>query len=126
MLRSRIITGLVLALTALISIYLLPLPTFAVFFWLVGLIAAYEYAGLAGVGQRWLRWAYAGLYSVLVLLTYLEPALPPDLHYPFFSHPLCSRAGGLRRRRETGNSRWERGEQGAHDHRNRRKGKGPS
>lgn len=75
MLRSRIITGLVLALTALISIYLLPLPAFSIFFWMVGLVAAYEYAGLAGVEARLLRWAYAGLYSVLVLLTYLEPAL---------------------------------------------------
>ncbi len=75
MLRSRIITGLVLALTALISIYLFPLPVFSVFFWFVGLVAAYEYAGLAGMEARWVRWAYAGLYTVLVLLTYLEPAL---------------------------------------------------
>ena len=36
MLRSRIITGLVLAVTALIAIYLLPIPAFALFFWFVG------------------------------------------------------------------------------------------
>jgi len=74
-LRSRIITGLVLAATALIAIYLLPLPAFSVFFWLVGVVAAYEYAGLAGVEQRWLRLLYAGGYTLLVLATLYEPAL---------------------------------------------------
>ena len=52
MLRSRIITGLVLAFTALIAIYLLPIPAFALFFWFVGMVAAYEYAGLAGIESR--------------------------------------------------------------------------
>ncbi len=66
MLKSRIITGFVLALTALAVIYLLPHRWFAVFWWLVGCVGAYEYAGLAGVERKWLRWAYAGLFSVLV------------------------------------------------------------
>lgn len=75
MLRSRIITGLVLALTVLVSIYFFSPALFSVFFWFVGLVAAYEYAGLAGIERRWLRWAYAALFTVLVLLTYFEPAL---------------------------------------------------
>ncbi len=75
MLRSRIITGLVLAVTALVAIYLLPIPAFSLFFWLVGVVAAYEYAGLAGVERRWLRMAYAGVYTLLVLATVYEPDL---------------------------------------------------
>jgi phosphatidate cytidylyltransferase len=75
MLKARIITGLALAITALIAIYLLPPLYFSVFFWLVGVVAAYEYAGLAGIERRWLRLAYAGVYSLLVLATVFEPAL---------------------------------------------------
>lgn len=75
MLRSRIITGLALAFTALISIYLLSVSAFSVFFWFVGAVAAYEYAGLAGIEERWVRWAYAGIFTALVLLTFYLPAL---------------------------------------------------
>jgi len=80
MLKTRIVTGLALALGALVAIYLLPLPAYAVFFWLVGAIGAYEYGGLAGLEGPLARWAYAGIYSVLVILTVLfdqlvEPAL---------------------------------------------------
>jgi phosphatidate cytidylyltransferase len=75
MLRTRIITGLVLAVTALVAIYLLPIPAFSVFFWLVGVVAAYEYAGLAGIERRAIRLAYAGLYTLLVLATLFEPSL---------------------------------------------------
>ena len=69
MLKSRVITGLALALTALFVIYLLPLPAFAVFWWLVGGVAAYEYAGLAGMENVGWRYAYAGAFSLLVALT---------------------------------------------------------
>ena len=75
MLRSRIITGLVLAFTALIAIYLLPMPVFALFWWFGGVVAAYEYAGLAGIEKRSLRYAYAGIYTLLVIATHFEPAL---------------------------------------------------
>jgi phosphatidate cytidylyltransferase len=75
MLRSRIITGLVLAFTVLIAIYLLPLWAFSLFWWLVGVVAAYEYAGLAGMEGRVSRYAYAGVYTLLVIATHFEPAL---------------------------------------------------
>lgn len=75
MLKSRIITGLVLAVSALVAIYLLPVPVFSVFFWFVGVVAAYEYAGLAGMESRALRVVYAGIYTLLVLATLYEPAL---------------------------------------------------
>lgn len=80
MLRSRIITGLVLAAVALVAIYLLPLNVYAVFFWLVGGVAAYEFAGLAGWEHTAARLAYAGAYSVLVLLTvFFEVLVEPGL-----------------------------------------------
>ncbi|MEJ2087495.1 MAG: phosphatidate cytidylyltransferase [Gammaproteobacteria bacterium] len=75
MLKTRIITGLALALGALVAIYLLPPAAYAVVFWLVGGIGAYEYAGLAGIDVRPARWAYAGIYTLLVLLTYYYDAL---------------------------------------------------
>ncbi|TNF80105.1 MAG: phosphatidate cytidylyltransferase [Gammaproteobacteria bacterium] len=75
MLKTRIITGLVLAFTALIAIYLLPIPAFALFFWFVGMVAAYEYAGLAGIERKSLRYAYGGIYSLLVIATHYEPSL---------------------------------------------------
>lgn len=75
MLKTRIITGFALALTALVAIYLLPLPAFAAFFWLVGAIGAYEYAGLAGIGRKAQRLAYAGIFTLLVLATVFFDAL---------------------------------------------------
>lgn len=75
MLKSRIITGLVLAAVFLVAIYLLPLPVYAAFFWLVGAVGAWEFAGLAGIEQSWLRLVYTGVYSVLVLVTVLWPLL---------------------------------------------------
>lgn len=75
MLRTRIITGLALAFTALIAIYLLPIWAFALFFWVVGVVGAYEYAGLAGIEQRLARYAYAGVYTALVVATHFEPSL---------------------------------------------------
>jgi len=66
MLKSRIITGLALALTVLGAIYLLPVPAYGIFWWFVGAIGAYEYAGLAGMENRVARVAYSGLFTLLV------------------------------------------------------------
>lgn len=80
MLKTRVITGLALALTALVAIYWLPLSAYAVFFWIVGLLGAYEYAGLAGLESTLSRWAYAGIYTALVLLTlYMDVLVEPGL-----------------------------------------------
>lgn len=75
MLKSRIITGLVLAAVALFAIYQLSVEAYAVFFWFVGGVGAYEFAGLAGIERTGWRLAYAGIYSALVLLTVFVPAL---------------------------------------------------
>lgn len=80
MLKSRIITGLILASVALIAIYLLPPVPYAIFFWFVGAVGAYEFAGLARLERTGLRLAYAGAFSALVLLTvYMEALVEPGL-----------------------------------------------
>ncbi len=80
MLRSRIITGFVLAAVLLIAIYLLPVPAYAAFFWFVGAVGAYEFAGLAGIERIWWRLGYSGVYSVLILLTvYWQALVEPGL-----------------------------------------------
>ena len=71
MLRARIITGLALAFGALATIYLLPLQIYSLVFGLVGAIAAYEYAGLAGVENRFARVAYTLIFIVLAGLNEL-------------------------------------------------------
>ncbi|MFV2091248.1 MAG: phosphatidate cytidylyltransferase, partial [Pseudomonadales bacterium] len=80
MLRSRIITGLVLAVAALITIYLLPLTVYALVFCLVGILGAYEYAGLAGLESLPARCGYALIFVVLAGLSWwfdvlVEPGL---------------------------------------------------
>jgi phosphatidate cytidylyltransferase len=80
MLKTRIITGLALAITVLAAIYLLPLNVYGVFWWIVGVLGAYEYAGLAGIESNVNRIAYSGMFTGLVVLTLffdalVEPAL---------------------------------------------------
>lgn len=58
-----------MSLVALVVIFVLPVPAYAVFWWLIGALGAYEYAGLAGIEKKTLRVAYAGLYSALVVLS---------------------------------------------------------
>lgn len=51
MLRTRVITALILAPLVIAAIYLLPLPLYAAFFWLIAAAGAWEWAGLAGLGR---------------------------------------------------------------------------
>ena len=47
MLKTRVITALILAPTALAAIFLLPIAWYALLFWVVGGLGAYEFAGMA-------------------------------------------------------------------------------
>ena len=73
MLKLRIATGLVLAAVALVVVLLLPLAWMAAFFHLVVLLAAYEWARLAGVETRSAFVAFAALLSVMVAFLWLFP-----------------------------------------------------
>lgn len=73
MLRSRILTALILAPLVVSGLYFLPLPAYAVFFWLFAAAGAYEWAGLARVGGMPGRLAYVAGLAVLALATWQVP-----------------------------------------------------
>lgn len=73
MLRTRIITALILAPLVISAIYLLPLPAYAAFFWLVAAAGAYEWGGLAGLEGRAARIFYTLLFGLLAILLWLLP-----------------------------------------------------
>lgn len=73
MLRTRIITALILAPLVISAIYLLPLPAYAAFFWLVAAAGGYEWAGLANLRAPAARFGYVALLSLLILLTWQAP-----------------------------------------------------
>jgi phosphatidate cytidylyltransferase len=73
LLRSRVITALILAPLVIAAIYLLPLYGFAVAFWLIAAAGAWEWAGLAGVTGTPGRAAYLVVLAGLALLTWTVP-----------------------------------------------------
>ena len=75
MLKLRVATALVLAAMVLVVVLFLPLAWMAAFFHLVVLVAAYEWARLAGVETRLAFVAYAAALSVIVALLWLFPAV---------------------------------------------------
>ncbi|MEE8079412.1 MAG: phosphatidate cytidylyltransferase [Pseudomonadales bacterium] len=77
MLKSRIITALIIAPSAIAAIFLLPLEWFAVVFGVVGGLGAYEFGGLVGLQQMAARIAFVAVYALLALLTWWFKALMP-------------------------------------------------
>lgn len=77
MLKLRIASALVLAAVVATAVIYLPAAGLAAFFLLLALVAAYEWAKLAGVATRagWL--AYATALSALATALWLTPALWP-------------------------------------------------
>ena len=74
MLRSRIITALILAPLVIAAIYLLPLYGFALAFWLIAAAGAWEWAGLAGVTGVAGRTGYLVVLAGLAGATWTVPA----------------------------------------------------
>ena len=70
MLRSRIITALIIAPLAVAAVYLLPLGWCALFFWGVSALGAFEWAGLLGLQRASLRMAYVLVFGVMAGLTW--------------------------------------------------------
>jgi phosphatidate cytidylyltransferase len=75
MLRTRIITALILAPTLIAAIYLLATPWLSGLLWMVGAAGAWEWAALAGLSSRASRAAYVGVLTVLAVLLYANPDL---------------------------------------------------
>jgi phosphatidate cytidylyltransferase len=79
LLRSRITTALVLAPLVILAIYLLPLPAFAMVFWLIAALGAFEWAGLARLDGRLMRSVYVAALAALALGTWYSPAYWPHI-----------------------------------------------
>lgn len=70
MLRTRIVTALIVAPLAVAAIYLLPAVWFAAAYGLVAALGAYEWGGLIGLRRMGSRIAYAALFVVAAGLTW--------------------------------------------------------
>ena len=75
MLRTRIITALILAPAVIAAIYLLATPWLSVLLWLVGAAGAWEWAALAGLSSRPLRATYVGVLTALATVLYFNPEI---------------------------------------------------
>lgn len=73
MLRTRVITAVIFAPLVISAIYLLPLPLYAGFFWLIAAAGAYEWAGLSSINGRVARLGYVTLLAVLAGVTWRFP-----------------------------------------------------
>ena len=73
MLKVRVATGIILGLVVLAVVVWLPLAWMAAFFHVAVLLAAYEWAKLAGVGTRLGHVVYGIVQSMLVALLWLAP-----------------------------------------------------
>ncbi len=63
-------TALVLAPLAVSAVFLLPPIWFALLFWMVAALAAYEWAGLCGITRPWGKLLYVGLFGVCAFALY--------------------------------------------------------
>ena len=77
MLKVRVATALVLGAVVAAVVLLLPLPWVAAFFLIVALLAAYEWARLAGVAGRVGFVAYGAALSAAAALLWLFPEVWP-------------------------------------------------
>jgi phosphatidate cytidylyltransferase len=66
MLKQRVITALVIAPIVLALIFFAPAMPFAIAMFLLALVGAWEWAGLAGMPQRQMRSSVTGVFAVLV------------------------------------------------------------
>lgn len=75
MLKTRILTALILAPIAIIGIFFLPPLGFAVFTGVAITLGAWEWANMAGYSEPGARIGYASVVAVLLALVYAVPTL---------------------------------------------------
>lgn len=73
MLKSRILTALVLLPVALLILFVLPEDAFAMSVGLIALVGAWEWIRLSGLINRVLTWALLALFSGILISSYLLP-----------------------------------------------------
>lgn len=74
MLIHRVITALILAPLVVAGIYLLPFPVYALVFWLVAALGAWEWARLSGLTSMLARSVFVAVFAMLAALTWWFPA----------------------------------------------------
>jgi phosphatidate cytidylyltransferase len=67
MLKQRVITALILVTVFLAAVFYLPVPLFSAFTALIVLVAAWEWANMAGLSRLWQRLVYVALIAVTML-----------------------------------------------------------
>lgn len=74
MLKQRVITAVILAAIFFAAVFYLPVPLFSAFIATVVLIAAWEWANMAGFARRWQRLVYLVLTALIMgaIALYLE------------------------------------------------------
>lgn len=77
MLKQRVTTALILAAVFLAAVFYLPVPLFSAFTAVIVLIAAWEWANMAGFARRWQRLVYLALTALIMsaIVLYLELSL---------------------------------------------------
>ena len=73
MLRTRIITALILAPLAVAGVFFLPTPAFAIVFWGAAALGAYEWSALMGLKSGLARGIWVLAYAGLCLLLWWMP-----------------------------------------------------
>ncbi len=76
MLKTRVLTALILAPIAIIGIFFLPPLGFAIFTGVAITLGAWEWANMAGLSNGVFRMAYATLVAVTLAVVYGMPTLP--------------------------------------------------
>lgn len=66
MLKQRVITALILAAVFFAAVFYLPVPLFSAFTAVIVLIAAWEWANMAGFARRWQRLVYL-VFTALIM-----------------------------------------------------------
>ncbi len=79
MLKTRVLTALVLAPLIVATIYLAPMWFYALLFALATAAAAYEWAALVGLDRGLTQWTYTFSFALLAVVIYWYPPLRPLL-----------------------------------------------
>ncbi|WP_215396449.1 phosphatidate cytidylyltransferase [Rheinheimera oceanensis] len=88
MFKQRVITALILAPLALMAVFFLPLPGFAVFISAAFLLGAWEWSGFCGLATKAMRWVYVVLTALILALLYWQ--LPVQTNWPVEANTLLT------------------------------------
>lgn len=95
MLRTRVITAIILALIAVFGIFILPLSGFVVFVSIVAAIAAWEWSRLSSLTNVYMQWGYAALILIIFYLLYPYVLADTSLSFAILSLGFVSWIGAF-------------------------------